>query len=1113
MLKYFTKEHYSYLSSSKRMSFRVERDIKTRTTFVNREDLKHVFVLDSKDTTAGLCLLNISLFLLGGLSKERSKGELATNLQGGLFIISLIIFSIQKMLDRCILSDVIFALLLYISCVLPFLLLELNGCFNNILFFPICVIFYFTRYHLRTLFILDSFLILTILVINVSINTSTIDIYIFLFLLTALLFSMIFYRYLYYFSRALSNSVRSPRNMILIFPYINEYQQVCFAKLADVLLDSNNYMQTKWNIFCRNIPKIHIKSKKDFQSAQIVATRLANKFFTLRNQKLFSTYPPYYCLKVLYHKKLYLIISAIERKRKQIGKLHSNGNRNDFLFLMEMVKLHWGTTPLQDDSRHSRVNPPQSGKRPSQRGEKKKGKITIRKEAERGKEGNNRRGHNPHVERKPEYAPLKHSEEDNMNQNGKADVLKATEQAKGVKPEQAATSRGEHPPRCYNKNRDTHKKEAPPMKRAKSARRSNEKKDPLQKDPLQCQPKEAPKKEKNKRNSPKNNSANNSSTLFRKGPEKGRGNSAKTPHTKIDRLHIETPIGNLLSISENTNRAKRGYKRGNKNDVLGEAFFESKCETRAGGKSEQSREISPHHNIDAFKKNTKKTKAKGTHTDAKQNKKNPKNDVQGKRLKNKFAHQNEHGFEFFFTGRKKKMGHQMCDHSSADGGSPKRDDVNPNMDDVNPNMDDVNPNMDDVNPQLDDSQGGDNPNGAPLPGNTNEVDSQMRINLNSYLNDKMKTTPNAQSNYINMYMYMRRQDQDSGGKEQTSGNYPNEDTQKKKKKSEGNFSSSGKYHHDWSLLSDEKIIFVNFSCLFYVFIHKIKWLLKYIEKVNSVVQGGYFRQGISPKRDHLLAFLDQKVERYYILWSNSFDLVYHVENYIPHILLILTLHLSSVFVRVAPLQLSGSYSLFRVSSFSTIFAARFLLTPVVFALIFWPIVKTRSVNPRNIFKIKMHCFLLSLFILTLSTLDYLWTILLVQKNFWRLDGAVLAELQRTYSCSMFSLAELIFFAPVFYFLIMHRLKSLWYLYIIWLSLINVIYWSLIGTLVPGLKMNISLATSVVMCVLFIIRPFEMVKRDIFCRCVLPYILFLDDVLRTLDCEERLKYLRLAKIAE
>ncbi|GAB65978.1 hypothetical protein PCYB_081390 [Plasmodium cynomolgi strain B] len=298
MLKYFTKEHYSYLSSSKRMSFRVEKDIKTRTTFVNREDLKHVFVLDSQDTTAGLCLLNISLFLLGGLSNEKGKGDLATNLQGGLFIISLIIFSIQKIMERCILSDVTFALLLYISCVLPFLLLELNGCFNNIIFLPICLMFYFTRYHLRTLFFLDSFLILTILVINVSINSSTIDIYIFLFLLTTLFFSMIYYRYLYYFSRALSNSVANPRNMILMFPYINEYHQVCFVKLADVLLDINNYMYIKWNIFCRNIPKFHIKSEKDLQSAHIVASRLANKFFTLRNQKLFSTYPPYYCLKV-----------------------------------------------------------------------------------------------------------------------------------------------------------------------------------------------------------------------------------------------------------------------------------------------------------------------------------------------------------------------------------------------------------------------------------------------------------------------------------------------------------------------------------------------------------------------------------------------------------------------------------------------------------------------------------------------------------------------------------------------------------------------------------------------------------------------------------------------
>ncbi|CAG9478679.1 conserved Plasmodium protein, unknown function [Plasmodium vivax] len=1057
MLKYFTKEHYSYLSSSKRMSFRVEKDIKTRTTFVNREDLKHMFVMDSQDTTAGLCLLNISLFLLGGLSQEKRKGDLATNLQGGLFIISLIIFSIQKMLARCILSDVTFALLLYISCVLPFLLLELNGCFNNLVFFPICVMFYFTRYHLRTLFILDSFLILTILVINVSINSSTIDIYIFLFLLTALFLSMIYYRYLYYFSRALSNSVASPRNMILMFPYINEYHQVCFAKLADVLLDLNNYMHTKWNIFCGNIPKGHLKSEKDFRNLQIVASRLANKFFTLRNQKVFSTYPPYYCLKVLYHKKLYLITSAIERKRKQIGKMHSNQNRSNFLFLMEMVRLHRGVEPLQEDARHSGGDPLQLGKGPSQRGKKKKIKNATREDAKRGKEGNNRVEQNARVD----PTPLKHVEEANIPQ--------ASEQTWGVKPEEGTTSRGEPPSRGHNKNKDTPKK-GQKVKPAKSALRSNEKNDHLQNDAAQYHLKEEHKKENKKRNSVKDNSVNNSSTLFRKSAERGRDLSGETPHTKKDRLQIETPIGHLLSTSENTKREKKRYKIGNKSEALGEALFESKYETRGGGKPEQPRAVSPHHGTDAFKKNKKKTARRSTHVGGNQNDEHRKYDTWGKRLKSKFAHQKEHGFEFF-TKRREKMGHQIRDRGSADGV---------------------------------------NPNGALPPANKNEVDSQIRQNLNSYVNDKMVATPNAQSNYMNMYMYMRRQD--NSGK-QTSVHYSNEGTQKKKKKSEGNFSSSRKYHHDWSLLSEEKIIFLNFSCLFYVFIHKIKWLLKYIEQVNSVVQGGYFRQGISPKRDHLLAYIDQKVERYYILWSNSFDLVYHVENYIPHILLILTLHLSSVFVRVAPLHLSGSYDLFRVASFSTIFAARFLLAPVVFALIFWPIIKTRSVNPRNIFKIKMRFFLLSLFIMTLSTLDYLWTILLVQKNFWRLDGAVLAELQRTYSCSMFSLAELIFFAPVFYFLIMHRLKSLWYLYIIWLGLINGIYWSLIGTFLPGLKMNISLATSVAMCVLFIIRPFEMVKRDIFCRCVLPYILFLDDVLCTLDCEKRLKYLRMPKVGE
>ncbi|EUD69738.1 hypothetical protein YYG_05074 [Plasmodium vinckei petteri] len=142
----------------------------------------------------------------------------------------------------------------------------------------------------------------------------------------------------------------------------------------------------------------------------------------------------------------------------------------------------------------------------------------------------------------------------------------------------------------------------------------------------------------------------------------------------------------------------------------------------------------------------------------------------------------------------------------------------------------------------------------------------------------------------------------------------------------------------------------------------------------------------------------------------------------------------------------------------------------------------------------------------LSVLDYLWTIFLVHKNFWNLDQAVQISLLNAYKCSLFSESEFVFFVPVFYFLIMHRLKSLWYLYIIWLFIINIIYWLFITSPLVGIKLNISLITLIIMCALFIIRPFEIVKRDLFCRFVLPYILFLDDILHFVNNEKELKYL-------
>ncbi|GAW80469.1 hypothetical protein, conserved [Plasmodium gonderi] len=1131
MLKYFTNEYYSYLSSGKKKSFMVEKDIKTRTTFFNREDLKNVFVLDPQDTTAGLCLLNISLFLLGGLSKHKVKGDLATNLQGGLFIISLIIFSIQKAFERYILSDILFVVLLFISCMLPFLLLELNGCFNNIVFFPICVMFYFTRYHLRNLFILDSFLILTILIINVSINSSTIDIYIFLFLLIAFSLSILFYRYLYYFSKVIYNSSTSQKSMILMFPYITEYQEICFLKLADILLDLNNYMYIKWNIFCENIPKVHLRNEKETQNLRMISSRLSNKFYTLKNQKMFSIYPPYYCLKVLYHKKLYLITSAIEKKKKEFMKLYSNENKRNIHFLIEIINLQ--RKSLDSDSHPDLAHHPKSIKRDEKSKEKKK-IHTYQKKGINYKE----------------FSSFQNITRDKLNQND--NIKNGTTCTKGSdmgrKKKKKKKKKTENIPQSYEQmgiskqhNQDVsavhrlthghknniHKSEKKKVEERKCLNEANESVKMSQRGRREKKKiiktyhrqnnfveghlkKKADSDDEKKKQMGKSQSnvdndfMNKNSKTNKINVENLMGPSERNVRTDIDNLQMDTSIGgifsNIIAKKEAKNitpyrekikkRKEKKKKITQKNVKACEQMFESKYEADRQNGHVQGSVILQCDNMKVFKNKKDKKKTIDNITQmVNKHKVHTKNDMEAKNVKKKFIKKKEHGFEFFFAKKNVRMEHKICDKDIT---KEVKENVNCNERNDDPSC-----------PSFTASA-------------KHRLNVQLGAKFRSHLNDKKVYRPNNQNNYMNMYMSKQngkneRNEQSKSYSDQ-SANYSSKPMPKKMDYSEENFSSSSlKYYHDNELAPEEKIVFINFSCLFYVCIYKIKLLLKYIENVNSVVQGNYFRQGISPKQDHLLAFVDQKIERYYILWSNSVDFVYHVENYISHIILIFIFHLSSVFVRIAPIQLSASYSLFKMASFSTIFMTRFLLTPPIFALIIWPIIKTRSLNPRTIFKIKMRFSLLSLFILVLSIFDYLWTIFLVYKNFWRLDKNVLMNLERTYNCSMFSLSGLFFFVPIFYFLIMQRLKSMWYMYIIWLSIINVIYWSFMDAWLSGLKMNISLMTLIVMCIVFIIRPFEMVKRDIFCRCVLPYILFLDDVLCTIDSEKRLKYLYFQKV--
>lgn len=268
--------------------------------------------------------MNIFLFICSGLKEDENHGNITTNIHGTLFIISLICYSLEKIIPFSFCSDFLFIFLLSLSCTLPFLSFELknnyNDCFNTIVFFPLYILLFFTRYHIRLLFVLLIFYILIIFIIDLSINTSIIYSYILMFLFFTLCFNFIFYRYLYYFSRTIYISKSSPNNMLLIFPYINEIQDLSFIKIADILIDLNNYIHMKWMYFSQYLSTINLNNPQHIKNLKITSTRFSNKFYTLKNQDIFKNYPPYFCLKVLYHKKLYFLSSAIDKKKKKMDQ-------------------------------------------------------------------------------------------------------------------------------------------------------------------------------------------------------------------------------------------------------------------------------------------------------------------------------------------------------------------------------------------------------------------------------------------------------------------------------------------------------------------------------------------------------------------------------------------------------------------------------------------------------------------------------------------------------------------------------------------------------------------------------------------------------------------------
>ncbi|CZT98295.1 hypothetical protein CYL21_3883 [Plasmodium falciparum NF54] len=1075
MMKYFQKEGLSCLSLTEKRSFLVEKDIKTRKICITKENFKHIFILENVDIIAGLCFMNIFLFICSGLKEDENHGNITTNIHGTLFIISLICYSLEKIIPFSFCSDFLFIFLLSLSCTLPFLSFELknnyNDCFNTIVFFPLYILLFFTRYHIRLLFVLLIFYILIIFIIDLSINTSIIYSYILMFLFFTLCFNFIFYRYLYYFSRTIYISKSSPNNMLLIFPYINEIQDLSFIKIADILIDLNNYIHMKWMYFSQYLSTINLNNPQHIKNLKITSTRFSNKFYTLKNQDIFKNYPPYFCLKVLYHKKLYFLSSAIDKKKKKWTKIHFNRKKINLYFLLEMINIY----NQYDIKNINHIVASQNKKIINKNiNMTHQNYGTINENINMTHQNNDTINENMYIS--SQNYNIKEEEKINRNNDKRTNRISRNDQKNG----NLLLNKNN------NKKKNTKKEkkiitqsEYDTYHQINSTKIRNEYKQNSIHDELN-------------RNSNKIYIVKDFFSSYNCDPSiKGKTTTNSIKKKKIKKKKIKDNLFKTNPISKNKYETnfESNYVNNltsyNKNNIEEKKL---KIDRLYGNNLTEQITL----NVDKYNKKKKIHKVINTQ----------KNNITDKIYT--FGNVN---------------GHEKDDNISANKKNKKYITLSKHGLSYNVKENNVKEEF-----QIDNNQSNKK---------TNNIKEKYCDINNYYYNYTFKKNYNDTTNI-----------QELQQKSNTKDIFPNITKCKNKKKKEDHIIYSDDYIHNnlyniQNMMSNKNVLtnrkrtrtitnsdlytsessytqsdeiygknifFINFSCLFYIFMLKIKHLIKYIEEINSVVQCVNFKQGIVPKRSILLSFLDQKTERYYIMWSNSYDLVYYVDNYIYHIILILTFHLFCLFLRIAPIHITQTYFLFKMKSFLIIFMLRFFLSLVIILIFIYPVFRTISINPRNVFIIKMNFFIISIFILFLSIFDYIWTIFIIHKNWWIIQKESLHRLEDVYKNILFSYAQFFVVFPIYYFLTLHRLKNVWYIYIIFIFSIYIIYWHYIGTFLLGLKMNISLVVLLIISILFIIRPFEIVKRDIFLKCVLPYILFLDDILHFLSDEKKLKYL-------
>ncbi|VWU51662.1 conserved membrane protein, unknown function, partial [Hepatocystis sp. ex Piliocolobus tephrosceles] len=939
---------------------------------------KHIFILNNLDVTAALCVLNVSLFLISSLSRKIEHRKIGLTLEGCLLIFSLLCFTIQKSFNHGYISDILLIILFSCTCILPFVLITFNICFYSMVCLPLSLILFFTRYHLRYLFFLEGFLFITILLIILFINLNISNLYVILLILILLGLSVIFYRYLYYFAKTINTSINNPKNMMIFFPYIEEYQYLCFIKLADVINDVNSYVDIKWYVFNQFLKSFDLKNKRDIQYLFSCSTRLINKYYKLKNQKLFLNYPPYFCLKMLYYKKLYLLSSYIEKIKKRMIKLYPNSKKLNFHFLLHMIKKfgnHINDSQLQmlhnqntltfkidysnshdnyinvdeekKDNNSQKIKKDQMLHIPNQENlmekqkkkiyesKKKKKKVAINEEHNNkymldNVDTNVKNDHNKQAQKKKndKNNSEKKDYENKKKINNLLDNVKEKKKKKTLSVEQQPiTSDQVLSQNLQNKNKTVsqHKVQIDNIFPNSITSRPDKEKWNLITPILNEDKKSEDKKSEDKKSEYKKSKDKKSDDKKSKDIKKN-----STGYYKLlnDPYFFESKVRSISYAEKRKNKKKIEQK---------DEIVNDKREEKNGEKRHDKLRDTQKHDYNM----KKMLKQKKFINEKRHGTKQPtrvltcrKNDIK----KNKSCNYRNKYFQTSKneTKKKKELYNDNIDLKLQPTTTAATATKSNNNDNVYKSKDEK---KNDINLDVAYKT---QPNGKP----------------SLYKNRKNNNT-NKFISYSTNYDFFSKKREYYEKKTKLKNSICLSNSQIYSNSSSTNLNTISSLNE---MLFTDTVVFCNFSCLFFVLTNKFKTFLLYIEKINQVVQSAHMKTRIIlPKQNNFLSFVDPKIERYYILWSNSFDLIYYIENYITHILLILIFHILCIILRLGPIHVAKSYILFKKTSFLVLFIARFVLALIPMMIAVAPVIKIKTVNPKNVFITKLIFFFLSIF--------------------------------------------------------------------------------------------------------------------------------------------------------